>query len=101
MTDPTPKPLALADYLETAAKEVAQSDELVYARLTVEEARSVSSELRRQHQAIVELREALSDLELNVCEAMKTGGWVPTPLRQSFWQSMSDARATLTKHQET
>lgn len=84
MADAKPTALVLADILVKYAESAYDTE--------------AAAELRRQHDAIVALSEALRDLELNVCEAMKTGGWVPTPLHQSFWQSMSDARATLTKH---
>ena len=40
-------------------------------------------------------REALADLVLNVTEAMRTGGWVPTPLYQSFFESLQNAKAAL------
>ena len=43
------------------------------------------------HTALKMARDALADLHLNVSEAMRTGGWVPTPLHQSFWQSMVEA----------
>jgi len=40
-------------------------------------------------------REALADLVLNISEAMRTGGWIPTPLHESFWEAMSNASAAL------
>lgn len=47
-----------------------------------------------------ELLEALNDLTLNVSEAMKTGGWVPTPLHESFWGSMCTAMSVAKKAAE-
>jgi hypothetical protein len=47
--------------------------------------------------AAPELLEALRDLVLNVNEAMRTGGWVPTPLQQSFWDSMVEAQHAIAK----
>ena len=47
--------------------------------------------------AAPELLDALQDVIANVTEAMRTGGWVPTPLHKSFWLSMSDASAAVSK----
>lgn len=44
-----------------------------------------------------ELLAALDDLCANVIEAMRTGGWVPTPLHGSFWDAVSDAKAASAK----
>lgn len=48
-------------------------------------------------EVIAALQAALADLVLNVSEAMKTGGWVPAPLHQSFWESMEHAHAAIAK----
>lgn len=45
-----------------------------------------------------QVRDALKDLNLNINEAMGTGGWVPTPLHKSFWHAVvqgNDAIAIL------
>jgi len=93
MTEKTDKPraLELAELIDPSSRPHVTDHQTT---------RLAAAELRRQHEVIVELREALGDLALNANEAMRTGGWVPTDLHQSFWQSMSTARATLTKHQE-
>lgn len=49
---------------------------------------------------VAELVEALEDLLLNVLEAMKTGGWVPTPLHRSFWDATNNAQGALARYQE-
>lgn len=55
----------------------------------------VKAEDARLIAAAPQLLEALQDLTLNVNEAMRTGGWVPTPLRSSFWAAMSDSLAAI------
>lgn len=47
-----------------------------------------------------QLAEALEDLHLNASEAMKTGGWVPTALHASFWESMANAQGVLAAHRQ-
>lgn len=104
MTDPTPKPLALelADALEAGHCGLQAS--LLPA----------AAELRRQHQAIVELRKALSDAATSMETIARLAGR-PTygdPPIESYMGEFyevrayatgraSAARATLTKHQET
>lgn len=56
-----------------------------------------AAELRRLHAVNADLLEALQDLRNNVTEAMKTGGWVPTPLHESFWEAMLGATTAIEK----
>lgn len=61
---------------------------------------AIAAELRRLSASEAELIEALEDLTLNVNEAMKTGGWVPTPLHASFFAAMADALDALARAKE-
>lgn len=56
---------------------------------------NAAAELRRQHALNVQMREALEDMTINVNEAMRTGGWVPTPLQSSFWAASAYAIGAL------
>ena len=60
----------------------------------------VADKLRRQHALIAELVGALENLILNISEAMRTGGWVPSPLHASFFEALSEASDALAKAKE-
>lgn len=83
MTDPTPKPLAL---------ELADLTESFRPPPNLQTRREAAAELRRQHQAIVELREVVNEF-FSLDEAL---------LKDIYGSEfVNAARATLTKHQET
>jgi hypothetical protein len=84
MTTPTPKPLAL---------ELAELMETFSPAPNLQTRSEAAAELRRQHQAIVELREALRDLLSDTQHSEHHCG-------DEQWCPVLKARATLTK-QET
>lgn len=51
--------------------------------------------LEAQERRVADLRSATQDLVLNVTEAMQTGGWVPTPLHESFFDALTAAYKAL------
>lgn len=64
-------------------------------------------ELRRQHKALIsqaaltaELREAAKELHDVLVEAMRTGGWVPTPVQSSFHHAWINFAAAITKSEQ-
>lgn len=89
MTDPTPKPLAL---------ELADMLEIPYGSPSAEQQMSVAAELRRQHQAIVELRAALQSLLPILLQWHEE---FPEYVGDKEAPAIAAARALLTKHQET
>ena len=82
MSNKQPSALRMADALSNPKR---------WHELSDDDCETAADELRRLHALNAQMLDALKDLTLNVNEAMRTGGWVPSPLQSSFWASMTDA----------